>query len=37
MTNDQEVNYERFASDLQVSPSTLKNYFQIMEDTLIGF
>jgi predicted AAA+ superfamily ATPase len=37
LANGQEVNYERFASDLQVSPSTLKNYFQILEDTLIGF
>jgi predicted AAA+ superfamily ATPase len=37
LANGQEINYERFASDLQVSPSTLKNYFQILEDTLIGF
>lgn len=37
LANGQEVNYERFSSDLQVSPSTLKNYFQILEDTLIGF
>ena len=35
--NGQEVNYEGFASDLQVSPGTLKNYIQILEDTLIGF
>ena len=37
ISNGQEVNYESMASDLQVSPSTLKNYFQILEDTLIGF
>jgi predicted AAA+ superfamily ATPase len=37
ISNGQEVNYESFSSDLQVSPSTLKNYFQILEDTLIGF
>ena len=37
ISNGQEINYESFSSDLQVSPSTLKNYFQILEDTLIGF
>ena len=35
--NGQEINYENFASDCQVSVSTIKNYFQILEDTLIGF
>ncbi|HYD47734.1 MAG TPA: ATP-binding protein [Terriglobales bacterium] len=37
LSNGQEVNYEGFASDLQISPGTLKNYLQILEDTLIGF
>lgn len=37
IANGQEINYESFAADLQVSPSTLKNYFSILEDTLIGF
>jgi predicted AAA+ superfamily ATPase len=37
LSNGQEINYESFASDLQISASTLKNYFQILEDTLIGF
>lgn len=37
LANGEEINFERFASDLQVSPSTLRNYFQILEDTLIGF
>ncbi len=37
LSNGQELNYEGFASDLQVSPGTLKNYLQILEDTLIGF
>lgn len=37
LSNGQEVNYEGFASDLQISPATLKNYLQILEDTLIGF
>ena len=35
--NGQEINYEAFASDLQTSPGTLKNYLQILEDTQIGF
>jgi predicted AAA+ superfamily ATPase len=37
LSNGQEINYESLAGDLQISPSTLKNYFQILEDTLIGF
>ena len=37
LSNGQEINYERLASDCQVSVSTLKNYFQILEDTLVGF
>ena len=37
ISNGQEINYESMASDLQIAPSTLKNYFQILEDTLIGF
>lgn len=37
LTNGQEINYESLASDCQVSPSTIKSYLQILEDTLIGF
>lgn len=37
LSNGQEINYQSLASDLQISASTLKNYFQILEDTLIGF
>ncbi|RIL11991.1 MAG: ATPase [Proteobacteria bacterium] len=37
LSNGQELNIEAFASDLQVSPGTVKNYLQILEDTLIGF
>lgn len=37
LSNGNEINYESFASDLQVSSGTVKNYFQILEDTLIGF
>ena len=37
LANGQELNYESLASDCQVSPGTLKNYIQILEDTLLGF
>jgi len=37
LANGQEINYQSLASDCQVSASTLKNYIQILEDTLIGF
>lgn len=37
LSNGKEINYESFASDSQVSPTTLKNYVQILEDTLLGF
>lgn len=37
LSNGEEINFERMSSDCQVSPSTLKNYFQILDDTLIGF
>lgn len=37
LSNGAEINYESFASDSQVSPATLKNYVQILEDTLLGF
>lgn len=36
ISNGQEINYAGMASDCQVSAGTLKNYFQILEDTLIG-
>ncbi len=32
-----EVNFEKIAADTQVSPSTVRNYIQILEDTLLGF
>lgn len=34
--NAKQVNFEKLASDAQVSPSTVRNYFQILRDTLIG-
>ena len=37
LSNGQEINYEGFSKDLQVSPSTLKNYIEILDDTLLGF
>ncbi|RMG42720.1 MAG: ATP-binding protein [Candidatus Dadabacteria bacterium] len=33
----EELNYHSIADDLGVSPPTVKNYFQLLEDTLIGF
>lgn len=37
LTNGCEINFESLASDCQVSPSTIKNYLAIIEDTLLGF
>ncbi len=37
LSNGQELNYESFSQDLQVSPGTLKTYVEILRDTLIGF
>ncbi|MDD4974360.1 MAG: AAA family ATPase [Bacteriovorax sp.] len=36
LSNTQQINYASFASDSQVSVVTVKEYFQILEDTLIG-
>lgn len=36
-SNGQEINYQSFASDCGVSQNTIKNYFQVLSDTLIGF
>jgi len=36
-SNGQEINYQSFASDCGVSLNTIKNYFEILQDTLIGF
>lgn len=33
----EEINYQSLASDCGVSPNTIKNYLQILKDTLIGF
>lgn len=36
LTNGEMVNYANIASDCGVSATTIKEYFQILEDTLIG-
>jgi predicted AAA+ superfamily ATPase len=36
LSNTQQINYASFAGDSQVSVVTIKEYFQILEDTLIG-
>jgi predicted AAA+ superfamily ATPase len=36
LTNGEMVNYTNIASDCGVSTTTVKEYFQILEDTLIG-
>ncbi len=33
----QEINFEAFGSDLGVSGKTVRNFFEVLEDTLIGF
>ncbi len=37
MTNSELINFTSLASDLQLSPKLVKEYYQILEDTLIGF
>lgn len=32
-----EINFEAFGSDLGVSGKTVRNFFEVLEDTLIGF
>ncbi len=36
-TNAQQVNFTQVGSDAQVPPRTIHDYYQILEDTLIGF
>jgi len=36
-SNGQIINYSNLASDLGLSSSTIKEYYQILEDTLLGF
>ncbi|NCN27733.1 ATP-binding protein [bacterium] len=37
LANGEELNFQSLASDCGVSASTLKNYIQILDDTLLGF
>lgn len=36
-SNGQEISYQSFASDCGLSQNTIKNYFQVLTDTLVGF
>lgn len=35
--NGQILNFTKIGSDSQVSPSTVRDYFEILQDTLVGF
>jgi len=37
INSGQRVNYSKVASDAQVSPSTVTEYYSVLEDTLLGF
>jgi uncharacterized protein len=37
LSNGTEINYVSLSSDCGVSPATLKNYIEILSDTLLGF
>lgn len=37
LSNGTQVNLTQVGSDAQVSPSTVREYFSILEDTLVGF
>jgi predicted AAA+ superfamily ATPase len=37
LSHGQQVNYANFARETGVSAGTVRNYFQILEDTLLGF
>jgi len=37
LTHGQQINYSNIARETGVSASTVRNYFQILEDTLLGF
>lgn len=36
LSNTQQINFSNFANDAQVSVITVKEYYQILEDTLLG-
>jgi predicted AAA+ superfamily ATPase len=37
LTNGQILNYSEIAGDLGLSPTTVREYYRILEDTLLGF
>ena len=37
LTSSELINFSNVASDAQVSPSTVREYYSILEDTLIGY
>lgn len=37
LSNGEEINYQSIAGDCGVSPNSIKNYIQILEDTLVAF
>ena len=37
LSNGQEISYQSIADDCGVSPNSIKNYIQILEDTLVAF
>jgi len=37
LTNGQEISYQSFAGDCGVSANSIKNYIQVLEDTLVAF
>lgn len=37
LCHGQQINYANFARETSVSAGTVRNYFQILEDTLLGF
>jgi predicted AAA+ superfamily ATPase len=37
LSNGQEISYQSIAGDCGVSPNSIKNYIQILEDTLVAF
>lgn len=37
LTHAQQLNYANIARETGVSPSTVRNYFQILDDTLLGY
>jgi predicted AAA+ superfamily ATPase len=37
LSNGEEISYQSIAGDFGVSPNSIKNYIQILEDTLVAF